>query len=405
MRPEENRDLFQDQQIGTRLDEINLFDLLPGLLQRRKFILNMTLGATILAAISVFVVRSEYTAEAVVLPPGQNSSVNAALLGQLGGSGALASAAGASLGVKNPSDMYVSLFRSRSVEDAVIRRFGLLDRYHTSKMSDARARFENHSSVTLGVKDGLIAIDVTDHDPKVAADVAAGYVDEYRKFSAHLAITEASQRRVFFQQQLSQANSDLVMAQNAMKGTQQSTGVLQIDMQTRALVESAAEVRAQIVAKQVQLQGMRAYATDSNPDVIELKQQIAELQGQLAKLSGNSQYSNGLLLPKGDVPAATMEYLNKLRNVKYYETIADLVAKQFEQAKLDEARQGTAIQVVDQPVIPDTRSYPKRLQTIVVAALASFFGACMWCLFLEGRSRLKPSATNQQNAKTFPVSV
>ncbi|WP_263377121.1 GumC family protein [Granulicella aggregans] len=406
MKSEETSDFIKEQQIGAQLDEINLLDLLPRLLQHRRFILYGTLGSAILAAIFVLLIRSEYTAETVVLPPVQNSSVNAALLGQLGGSGTLASAAGASLGVKNPGDMYVSLFRSRTVEDAVIERFRLVDRYKTKRMSDARAQFESRSSVTLGAKDGLIDIQVTDYDPKMSAEIADGYVDEFRNFSANLAITEASQRRLFFQQQLRQANEDLVIAENSMQNTQHTTGVLQIDTQTRSLVESAAEVRAQIVAKEVQLQGIRAYATDNNPAVFEAKQQIAELQRQLAKLAGDSQdSSSGLLLPKGKVPEVAMEYLNKLRDVKYYETISDLVAKQLEQAKLDEARQGSVIQVVDRAAIPDKRSYPKRAQTVVVVALGSFFGTCAWCLFLEGHSSLRPRTSKEKNATPFRDSV
>ena len=111
----------------------------------------------------------------------------------------------------------------------------------------------------------MITISVTDWDPKLAAEIANGYVEEFRKFSANLAITEASQRRIFFQQQLLEAKGNLAAAEEAMKGTEEATGVLQIDSQTRALIESAAALRAQVVAKEVQLQGMRAYATEDNP--------------------------------------------------------------------------------------------------------------------------------------------
>src|ERR1700691_1037167 len=237
-------------------EEVHLLDLLIILSKRRKFICWFTLGAAILTAIIVLLIPSRYTAETVVLPPGQNSSMSSALLSQLGGSGALASAAGASLGIKSPGDMYVSLFRGRTVEDALIQRFGLMARYREKKLSDARRKFEDRSTVVLGVKDGLIRITVTDRDPALAAAIANAYVDEFRKLSANLAITEASQRRIFFQQQLLEADQNLTAAEESMKGTEQSTGVLQIDSQTRALIESAAALRAQVVAKEVQLQGM-----------------------------------------------------------------------------------------------------------------------------------------------------
>ena len=361
--------------------EVRLLDLLVILSKRRRFILIFTAGVAILTAIVVLVIPSRYTAETVVLPPGQNSSTSSALLGQLGGSGALASAAGASLGIKNPGDMYVSLFRSRTVEDSVVQRFKLMDRYREKKPSDARRKFEDRSTVVLGVKDGLIRIGVTDSDPNMAADMANGYVDEFRKLSANLAITEASQRRIFFQQQLLEANENLAAAEEAMKRTEQSTGVLQVDSQAKSLIESAAILRGQIVAKEVELQGMRSYATEDNPQMVTASRELAALKAQLARLSGSEENSSSdIIVPKGNIPQAGMEYIRKLRDVKYYETIMELIAKQFEMAKLDEARQGAVIQVVDLAVSPDKRSFPKRTLTVIIATLIAFLAACGWSI-------------------------
>ena len=370
--------------------EVRLLDLLIILSKRRRFILIFTAGVAILTAIVVLVIPSRYTAETVVLPPGQNSSTSSALLGQLGGSGALASAAGASLGIKNPGDMYVSLFRSRTVEDSVVQRFKLMDRYREKKPSDARRKFEDRSTVVLGVKDGLIRIGVTDSDPNMAADMANGYVDEFRKLSANLAITEASQRRIFFQQQLLEANENLAAAEEAMKRTEQSTGVLQVDSQAKSLIESAAILRGQIVAKEVELQGMRSYATEDNPQMVTASRELAALEAQLARLSGSEENSSSdIIVPKGNIPQAGMEYIRKLRDVKYYETIMELIAKQFEMAKLDEARQGAVIQVVDLAVSPDKRSFPKRTLTVIIATLIAFLAACGWSIVAEGFQNLR----------------
>jgi len=323
------------------------------------------------------------------MPPQQNTSMSSALLGQLSGSSALASVAGAGLGLKNPNDMYVSLFQSRTIEDSMVQRFGLKERYKKKKESDARTAFEKHTTVTLGTKDGLIRITATDGDPKEAADIANGYVDEFKKLSATLAISEASRRRIFFEQQLLDAKENLTTAEEAMKHTEQSTGVLQIDSQARSLIESAANLRAQVVAKEVQLQGMRSYATEDNPDVVTAEQQLAALKAQLAKLAGTDQDSGSdFIVPKGKVPEAGMEYIRRLRDVKYYETISELIAKQFEIAKLDEARQGSIIQVVDVAVTPDRRSFPKRTITVLVATLLGFVVACVWCTFAEGFRRM-----------------
>jgi len=370
-------------------ESLHLLDVLIVLSRRRKFVVGFTLGAALLAVIFVLVVPSTYTATTTVMPPSQNSSMSSALLGQLGGSSALASVAGASLGIKNPSDMYVSLFLSRTIEDSMVQRFGLKDRYKKKKESDARTAFEKHTTVALGTKDGLIRITATDRDPKEAADIANAYVDEFRKLSATLAISEASRRRIFFEQQLLEAKENLTTAEETLKHTEQSTGVLQIDSQARSLIESAANLRAQVVAKEVQLQGMRSYATEDNPDVVTAEQQLTALKAQLAKLAGTDEGSGSdFVVPKGKVPEAGMEYLRRIRDVKYYETISELIAKQFEIAKLDEARQGSIIQVVDVAVTPDKRSFPKRTVTVLVATLLGFVVACVWCTFAEGFRRM-----------------
>lgn len=361
---------------------VHLVDVLIVLARRKRFIAFFTVILAVLTALVVLILPSRYTAVTVLMPPTQNSSISTALLGQLSNTSGLASLAGSSLGLKNPNEMFVSLFRSRTVEQAMVQQFDLMHRYHAKKDSQALAAFEAHTSVDLGAKDGLLRITATDADPNEAATLANGYVDQFRHLSEHLAISEASQRRAFFEQQLLEAKSNLTTAEEALKHTEQSTGVLQIDSQARSLIESAAILRAQIGAKEVQLQGMRTYATDNNPAVIETEQELAALRSQLAGLAGSDQGSaQGLIVPKGKVPEAGLEYLRRLRDVKYYETISELIAKQYEIAKLDEAKQGATIQVVDRAVPPDARSFPKRTISVILAAFAGLFLSCTWVLF------------------------
>jgi capsule polysaccharide export protein KpsE/RkpR len=304
------------------------------------------------------------------------------MMSQMGGS-ALTSLAGSSLGIKNPGDMYVSLLRTRTVEDAVIQRFGLMARYKKIRMVDTRKALEKHVAVAFGTKDGLIRIDVRDRDSRMAANIANGYVDEFKKQSANLAITEAAQRRLFFQQQLEEAKNNLANAEIAMKDTEQSTGVLQIDSQAKALIESAAGLRAQVVAKQVQLQGLRSFATEDNPEVALAERQLGALQTQLGQLGGAGGGAADPMIPKGQIPEAGMEYIRKFRDVKYYETIYDLIAKQYEAAKLDEARQGATIQIVDAAVPPDKNSSPRRSILIIVIGACGILAASLMTIFQE----------------------
>jgi tyrosine-protein kinase Etk/Wzc len=362
---------------------VHLVNVLIVLARRKRFIALFTVIAAVLTSAVVLMLHSRYTAVTVLMPPQQNSSISSALIGQLGGAGGgLATLAGSGLSLKNPNEMFVSLFRSRTVEQAMVDQFDLRHRYHTMKDSYALKALESHTTVDLGAKDGLLRITAWDEDPNEAAALANGYVDQFRHLSEHLAISEASQRRAFFEQQLLEAKSNLATAEEALKQTEQTTGVLQIDSQARSLIESAAILRAQIGEKEVELQGLRAYATDNNPSVVVAEQELAALRSQLASLAGSGQDSGGgLIVSKGKVPEAGLEYLRRLRDVKYYETISELIAKQYEIAKLDEAKQGATIQVVDRAIPPDTRSFPKRTITVTLATMAAFFLSCIWVIF------------------------
>lgn len=384
--------------------EISLLDLTVLLVGQKRFIVRFVLGATLLAVIVAFVWPVSYEAKVVLLPPSQNSSISSAFLGQLGnlgGLGSLASLAGG-FGLKNQSDMYVSFLTSRTVEDAMIQRFDLMREYRTKRMSDARKAFEQRSSVVASSKDGLIRLSVEDHNPKRAAEMANAYVEEFRKLSASLAITEAARRRLFFEQQLEEAKNKLTQAEDAMSKTEASTGVLQIDSQARSLIESAAVLRAQVVAKQVQIEGMKSFAADDNPDLVLAKQELAALQAQLQKIAG-SQGDTGsdINLSKGRVTQAGMEYIRRYRDLKYQETVFELLAKEFEIAKLDEAREGSIIQVVDPAVPPDTKSSPHRILIIAGTPILAFFIAVCWVWIRKNLARSFEIEENRQRLEAL----
>ena len=206
----------------------------------------------------------------------------------------------------------------------------------------------------------------------------------------HLAITEASQRRLFFERELEQAKDKLADAEEALKRTEQSTGMIQLDSQARALIESAAALRAQITAREVQIQGMQTYATGENAQLVQAQQELDSMRAQLAKLVGSDDSTDGeIIVPKGRVPEAGMEYIRRLRDVKYNETIFEILARQFEAAKLDEAKEGAIIQVVDPAIPPDKRSFPKRGLIVIGATLLGFFFGIVFVLAQAAFERMK----------------
>jgi uncharacterized protein involved in exopolysaccharide biosynthesis len=387
--------------------ETSVLDILALLASQRRFILRAVVGAALLSTAVALLLPVRYEANIVMMPPQQNSSMGSTLA-QLGSAGSLgtlaplASLAGGSLGIKNPADMYVSLLTSRTVEDALIQRFGLMAEYREKRLSDARKVLENRTTATAGTKDGLIRISVEDHDPRRAAELANGYVEEFRKLSASLAITEAARRRLFFEQQLQQAKDELSVAEEALRATQQSTGVLQIDSQARSLIESAAILRGQVVAKQVQIQSMRSFAAEENPRLVLAKQELAALQGQLEKLAGSQpDAGSDIILSKGRVTGSGLEYLRRFRDLKYHETVFELLAKQFEIAKLDEAREGSIVQVVDTAVPPDKRSSPHRLLIVASITLLAFFLAGFWVVLRQRWSLVSDLPANRQRLQAI----
>ncbi len=390
---------LKEQAPGSRLansstkfrqdDEISLFDLIIVLAERKQIILKTTIAFALIAAIIALLLPKMYTATVTLLPPQQGSSMSAALSSQLGSLGGMAALAGGSLGLKNPNDMYVAMLKSNTVEDAMIQHYGLMQEYKKKYLSDARKAFEKYATVDGNGKDGLIHISIEDRDPRRAAEMANGYVDQYRHLSENLAITEAGQRRLFFQQQLEQAKNNLETAEENLKVTEQKTGLIQVNSQATALIEAAASIRAQITAKEVQIQAMQTYATGQNAELVQAQQELDGLRAQLARLGGSEEAAGGLIVPKGKIPEAGLEYMRKMRDVQYYETIFNILARQFELAKLDEAKEGALIQVVDPALPPDRRSSPKRTLIVLVAIVLGFFVGIFAALWQAAVARMK----------------
>lgn len=366
-------------------EDLTFLDVLLIVTQRKKLVTIVTAICAGIALILAFALPPSYTATVIILPPQGNTSMSSMLASQPAGVGsAVSGMAGSMLGMKNINDMYVSVLKSRTVEDAVIQRYGLQSEYRNAYLAETRKALERHTKIDGSTKDGLIRLNFSDRNSNRAAEIANGYIEQFRDLSEHLAITEASQRRVVFENQLEKTKIDLENADEALKRTQLSTGMVQVDGQARAMIESAARLRAQIVAKEVQIEAMRSYAGDENPALTQAQTELDGLREQFNKLVGSKGGSaDDLFLPKGEVPQARLEYVRRLRDVKYYEAIFDVLAKQLELAKLDETREGALIQIVDPAVPPEQKSFPKR-GLFTLAGLALGFTLGIMLALLEG---------------------
>ncbi|MEW5771860.1 MAG: Wzz/FepE/Etk N-terminal domain-containing protein [Pseudomonadota bacterium] len=389
-------DTAPTQDNPARDEEISLLELLIVLAKHKRMVIGLPLVAAVIAAGISMLMPNVYTATTRILPPQQQQSSAAAMLGQ---PGALAGGAGAALGIKNPNDLYMGMLNSRTLADSLIQRFKLTERYGAKKLDDARSTLGGLTSVSAG-KDGIISISVDDKDPKFAAELANAYVDELYKFTQTLAITEASQRRLFFEKQLKQAKDELANAEVAFKQTQERTGVLELDAQGKAMIESLGAIRAQIAAKEVELGALKTFATEQNPEYILVQQQLSGLRAQLAKLEHGGESG---LIPTGKLPEAGLENIRRLRDVKYYETLYELMAKQYEIARVDEAKNVSMIQVLDKAVPPDYKTKPKRSMIVMLTAVTVGFLAILIALLRESMS--KPRRSPELNTRIERLSA
>jgi tyrosine-protein kinase Etk/Wzc len=365
-------------------DELSVLDLLIVLAKRKKLVLGLPLVAAVIAAGASLLMSNIFTARAIIMPPQQQQSNAAAMLGQLG---ALAGVPSANLGIKNPIELYVGILNSRTIADSLIERFKLRQLYKTDTLVETEKALSRVSAINAG-KNGLIVIEVDDEDPQRAANLANAYVDELDKLTQTMALTEAGQRRLFFEKQLERAKENLAGAEIALKETQEKTGLVQPNQQGLAAISAVAMLRAQIAATEVALTGMRAYATDQNPEYRRVQQQLAGLRVELSKLGrGNPSDTADMLVPAERMPELGLEYVRRFREVKYQETILELLAKQFEAAKIDEAKEAAIVQVVDRAIPPDRKSKPKRALIVILTAIAAGFAAILWAFLKEARER------------------
>lgn len=373
--------------------------------RERRLILVVTLAMFVAAGIIAFLMQPSFTASATILPPQQQQqSIVSSMGGQMGTLAALGGGAGNLF--KNPADLYVGILESRTIADQLIDDYHLQTAYKSATLTDARERLRGNSTIEA-VKNGLILITVKDYDPRRASDLANGYVDALHRLDSTLAISEAAQRRVFFDQELASEKNALTNAENDLKATQQKTGLIQLSGQAAEIIQNIAQIRAEISSREVQIQSLKTFATDQNPETIRVQEEINTLRGQLANLE-NSQRSlqpGDINVPSGQVPGATLEYERKLREVHYHEALYELLSNQYEAARIDEAKSAPLIQVVDRAVPPEKKSGPHRALIALGGGTLGFICAFTWVLLRHGYRRLKQVPANmvrlQELRRTF----
>jgi uncharacterized protein involved in exopolysaccharide biosynthesis len=366
-------------QYGDDEGQFDLLDLLFVMAKRKRLIIGITLGSALLIAVISFLMPPVYLAETKILSPQVNTSMNAQLLNQIGAASGLL---GVVPGVKSPNELYIGLLKSRPVLDHVIDRFDLMRLYDVKFREDARRSLLKNIKARNDLKSGIITIGIEDKDPKRSADMANALIEELRVMNKGLSVTEAAQRRLFFEEQLKEAKDSLSKAEDAMKGFQEKTGAVKIDAQADAIIGGISQLMAQIAAKDVQVRVMRTYSTPQNPDILRAEEELKGMRDQLSKLESKSE-GTSVMVPTGNMPSTGTQYVRLMRDLKFNETLYELLFGQFQAAKIDEARDAAVIQVIEKAVPPEKRSRPKRSLMVILATISGFFVSIALAFFME----------------------
>jgi uncharacterized protein involved in exopolysaccharide biosynthesis len=369
-------------------DEISLIDLAITLGEQKKTIFGLTAVCAVVAiAISLFLTPI-YTAKTVMMPPQQQQSGAASALASLG---ALAGIAGSAAGIKSPDEMYVAFLQSVTLQNALIEKFKLQERFEAKTLTDTRLKLKDLVRISSDKKSGLISIEADDKDPAFAAELANAHVEELRHMLGKLAVTDAQQRRVFYEQQMLKTQEALAQAEAEFRAAKESSGMQVTAVIAEAGVKASAELRAQIAAREVQLQALGRFATPQNPDLQRISSELAAMRAQLAK---QEQGSGG-----NDKATPTQQAaLKAYREIKAREAMITVLTAQYESARVDEAKEGPLVQQVDVATAPERKSKPKRAIIVIVATLAGLF---LGILLAFVKSALAKSATDPQTAQAL----
>ncbi|KAB0670425.1 hypothetical protein F6V30_09760 [Oryzomonas sagensis] len=374
-------------------DEINLLDYVIVIMKWKRLIVGITLACMAVTAIAGLMLPKIYRAETRILPPQQNNAGTASqLLSQVGGG---LSGLSGMLGTSQ-TDLYVGMLQSRTVLDNIIRRFDLRKLYDVKTSEDARKHLTNNINVQGDAKSNVVVISVEDRVPQRAADMANAFVEELKGMTKGLAVTEAAQRRFFFEEQLKETKEALIKAEERVKGFQEKTGALHVEEQVKAVIKNISELRAGIAAKEVEIKVLKTYSKANNPDLQKAEATLSGMKAELSKLESKHGTGNDPMMSTGRMPSVGTEYVRRLRDLKFNESLHDLLLKQYEAAKLDEARDAAVIQVIDRAVQPEKRAKPKRTAMVAIAGAVSFLLSIVLALLLDYRERVLRDPGNSE---------
>ena len=379
---------FNSQTSNPDSEEINLLDLLLVPAKRWKMIISVPFVVALITSVFTLFMPNIYTAKTMIVPNDNDSGSMSAMMAQLGG---LASLAGGEIGSKTTSDLYVTMLKSETIMDPMIDKFKLMDLYKAKLRSNVYLSLGSITEVSLGKKDGVITIAVSEKDPKLAADLANEYVDQLGKMIASLSMAGAGSNRMFLEKRISEARTDLTKAEDDLKNFQSKNKSVSVTDQAQATIAAVAQMRAQLAVKEVELGTLQRQFTDASQEVKTVKAAIFNLRGQISALEGKGGASSSI--PSvGSLPQLEQEYLRLMRELKIQETVLEMLTKQYEMAKLSEVKDTSSIQVLQKAKVPERKSQPRRSKIVIMTAIATGFFMVLVAFILHFIEHMSPVA-------------
>lgn len=354
--------------------------------ENRRFVMRAAIWGLMIATVTAFLIPKRYKSTAQLMPPDQDMGSGAAMLtaltGQLGGG--LAGLAQSALGFQTTGDMFIGILKSDTVLDSVIHRFNLKQVYGDRYIEDTRDDLRDNTDIEEDQKSGIITITVTDHDPVRAAGMAKEYVNKLNWVVTHLSTSSAHRERVFLEQRLKEVTADLQGAEEKFSQFASQKGAIDIPAQGKAMVEAAAELQGQLIAAEAELEALRRIYTDNNVRVRSLQANVSQLRSSLEKLAGagaNEKSTVTQLYPSlRELPLLGVTYADLLRKTKVEEAVFETLTQEYELAKVQEAKEIPSVKVLDEPAIPDYKSFPPRLVIMALGTMFAAMGAIAWIL-------------------------
>jgi len=355
----------------------------------RRFLMHCMVVGVVMATLVAFLIPKQFESTAQLMPPDSQSSNSLALLAGMSSPGGLGMLAEDLVGIKSTGALFVGVLRSRTVEDRIVNRFDLKQVYGKSLQEGARDKLAERTAISEDRKSGIITITVTDHDPKRAAAMASAYVEELNTLIAQLSTSSARRERIFLEERLDAVKQELEAAENDFSQFASSKGAIDITEQGKAMVDAGATLEGQLIAAQSEMEGLKQIYADNNVRVRATQARIDELRQQLRRLGGevanSTQSTDDSAADRAyptlrQLPILGVPFADKLRRMRVKEAVFETLTKQYELAKVEEAKEVPSVKELDVPLVPEHKSFPPRLLIMILGSMCAMITGVVWVL-------------------------